>query len=521
MKEILNSPYKKFFFIGLLCHIVASWFSIGYHQIDEHFMILEFSNFKFGTVPQRVFPWEFMAKIRPTLQPTFAHFAFQFFRSIGIENPFFQVFLLRFFTAIIAWFVACKAALRFSSTFTNPKVAFWAITSIACLWFMPYLQVRFSSENYAGISFIAALLVVPSISNRDNIKAGFGQWLLMGFLLSCSFYFRFQMAFAIIGLLLWLLLNVRPLLKAYVFILIGAILAVGLNLVVDHWFYSEWIWSPIRYYEANIIKDAASTYGTTPWYDYIVLFATQGIPPISIVLMVLFFVALIKRPNQLMVFVFLPFLLGHMAVAHKEFRFLYPMVLPFLLICFSGLDEIWHNIQDKKWLRPSIKILVWSNILLMGYRCIWPAKPNHFYYKFLYNYADGKPLHLYTLGRSIYDEGHNEIYLYRPKNFSEDTIKDVDFAPFIQAQNADSLLVLSYQSQLPYQDARYYAERVYVYLPDWIMNIQLNDWQSRSDIWTVWLLRKKKFSVDIKYYLNPPLTPPRRASKPTCTQWSG
>ena len=192
MKEILNSPYKKFFLIGLLCHVVASWFSIGYHQIDEHFMILEFANFKFGTVPERVFPWEFVAKIRPTLQPTFAHFAFQFFKSIGIDNPFFQVFLLRLFTAIIAWYVACKAALRFSSTFQNAKVAFWAIASIACLWFMPYLQVRFSSENYAGIAFVAALLFIPSIQNKENIQGKTWEWLLMGFLLSGSFYFRFQ-----------------------------------------------------------------------------------------------------------------------------------------------------------------------------------------------------------------------------------------------------------------------------------------------------------------------------------------
>ena len=61
-----------------------------------------------------------------------------------------------------------------------------------------------------------------------------------------------------------------------------------------------------------------------------------------------------------------------------------------------------------------------------------------------------------------------------------------------QSQSQDSLLVLSYQAQLPFNDPRYDAKRVYVYLPDWIMNIQLNDWQSRSDIWTVWLLRKKK-----------------------------
>jgi phosphatidylinositol glycan class B len=492
MKELLNSTYQKFFLIGLLCYIVASWFSLGYHQIDEHFMILEYANFKFGLVPKRVYPWEFLSKIRPTLQPTFVYYTLQGFKSLGIIDPFFQVFLLRLFTAILAWFITCKAILRFSKSFLNQKVVFWTIASITCFWFMPYLQVRFSSENYAGITFVIALLVLPSTNNQQNIQSPWWRWMLIGFLLSCSFYFRFQMAFAILGLLLWLMLYVRPLFKIYFFLLIGALFAIGLNLLVDYWFYGEWILTPLRYYEANITKDLASSYGTTPWYDYFILFITQGVPPISIILLVLFFVALIKRPNQLLVFVFIPFLLGHMFVPHKEFRFLYPMVIPFLLICFSGLDEIWKIIQEKKWLVPSLKVLVWFNLLLLGYRCVWPAKPNHFYYNFLYHYANGKPLHLITLGKGIYDEGHNEIYLYRPKGFVEDTMPEIAFAPFLQTQNADSLLVLSYQAKLPYTDSRYNTELVYVYLPKWIVNIQLNDWQSRSDIWTIWMLRKKE-----------------------------
>ena len=128
----------------------------------------------------------------------------------------------------------------------------------------------------------------------------------------------------------------------------------------------------------------------------------------------------------------------------------------------------------------------------MAYRCVWPAKPNHFYYKFLNEYAQGKAIHLHTLGRGIFDEGFNEIYLYRPADFTEDTMSEQNFVPYMQHQNADSLLVLSYQATLPFSDPRYTQERLYVYLPDWIMNIQLKDWQSRSDIWSVWLLRKKK-----------------------------
>jgi hypothetical protein len=132
------------------------------------------------------------------------------------------------------------------------------------------------------------------------------------------------------------------------------------------------------------------------------------------------------------------------------------------------------------------------NLVLLAYRCVWPANPTHFYYKFLYQYAQDKPVHLITLGRGIFDEGYNEIYLYRPKCFNEDTMPEIAFPHFIQHQNADSLLVMSYQAQLPYIDSRYTYNRLYVSLPDWIMNIQLNDWQSRSDIWCLWLLRRKK-----------------------------
>jgi phosphatidylinositol glycan class B len=357
---------------------------------------------------------------------------------------------------------------------------------------MPYLNVRFSSENCAGIAFLVSLLCVPGIFRRGVIDARPGHWLACGFFLALSFYFRFQMAFAILGLMVWLTLYARPLWKVYLLLLTGALFGLGLNLLVDHWFYGEWVLTPFRYYEANIIKDAASDYGTTPWYDYIVLFLTQGVPPISWILFILFCVGLVKRPMQLMVFVFLPFLLGHMLVPHKEFRFLYPMVIPFLWICFSGLDEIWEKLQHRRWLMPVFRTLVVVNMVLLGYRIVWPAKPNHFYYKFLNAYAGEKPIHLYTLGRGIYDEGYNEIYLYRPKYFTEDTMPEVQFKPFMQQQQSDSLLVMSYQAQLPYHDPHYTEQRLYVYLPDWIMNIEMNDWQSRSDIWTIWLLRRKK-----------------------------
>jgi phosphatidylinositol glycan class B len=491
MKELLDSPFKKFFLLSLLCNLIASWFSLGYHQIDEHFMILEFASFKFGTVPASVVPWEFTEQIRPTLQPAFAYYVFSFLRTIGIDDAFVQVFLLRMLSCIAAWYVGCKTALRLAPRLESEQPRFWWLVSATCLWFVPYLQVRFSSENFAGITFLAALLCVPGVYNKSVYRESGGRWILAGLLLGLSFYFRFQMAFAIAGLLVWIALYARPLVKVYLLLLTGAAIAVSLNLLVDHWFYDAWVLTPYNYFHANIVRGAASSYGTTPWYDYIVLFATQGIPPISWVLLLLFFTGLVKRPVQVMVFALVPFLLGHMVVGHKEFRFLYPVFLPFLFICFSGLQSIWDSIAGKKWLRPVLSVLVAVNMLLLCYRCLWPAKTNHLYYKFLYEYGKGKPLHLITIGRSIYDEGHNEIYLYRPAGFSEDTLSEEQFQTYLLRQQPDSALVMSYQAVLPSENSAYEAKRLYVYLPAWIMNIQLNDWQSRSDIWSVWLLRKK------------------------------
>lgn len=492
MKEILHSPYKKFFLFGLLCIVVSSWFSMGYQQMDEHFMILEFSNYRLGLAPQNTIPWEYTEKIRPSLQPTIAHSVFQAFHAIGIHSPFFHVFVLRLLAGLLAWFVSCKVALRLAGTMADETVRKWWIMAVSCLWFMPYLGVRFSSENFAGFTLMAGLLVVPGIFKRGNIIAANARWFFSGLLLASAFYFRFQIAFSIIGILLWLLLYARPLWKAYVFLFLGALVAVGINLMLDHWFYNAWVLTPFNYFEANIVKDAASTYGTTPWYDYIVLFVTQGIPPISCILLVLFIMALVKKPMQLMMFVFIPFILGHMLVPHKEFRFIFPMILPFLALSFSGLQEIRESIKNKKWLMPAFRVLVVFNLVLMAYRCFWPASNTHSYYKYLYNYAQDKPVHLITIGRGVFDEGYNQITLYRPKYLAEDTTDNEAYPALINTQNADSVLVMSYHTSLPYHDPRYTEQLLYVHLPQFLLHNNFNDWQARSDIWSLWLLRKKK-----------------------------
>ena len=53
----------------------------------------------------------------------------------------------------------------------------------------------------------------------------------------------------------------------------------------------------------------------------------------------------------------------------------------------------------------------------------------------------------------------------------------------------DGALLLSQDLQLknPPKDAA--TERIYAYFPDWILNVNLNDWQSRTRMWSLYKVR--------------------------------
>ena len=62
----------KFLFLVSAIYIITAFFSVGYHQLDEHYQILEFANYKLGLTYPGYLAWEFDAHIRPSLQPLIA-----------------------------------------------------------------------------------------------------------------------------------------------------------------------------------------------------------------------------------------------------------------------------------------------------------------------------------------------------------------------------------------------------------------------------------------------------------------
>ena len=147
------------FIIPALVYLLAAIFSNGYHHPDEHYQLIEFAGLQAGWNQPADLPWEYSAQIRPTLQPSIAFIIFSIFNFLGVRDPFHLATILRLITAVFALF-----SINFFIKSFLPLIkkhlhtAFILISYL--LWFLPNINVRFSSETWAGLCFLFAIALI-------------------------------------------------------------------------------------------------------------------------------------------------------------------------------------------------------------------------------------------------------------------------------------------------------------------------------------------------------------------------
>ncbi|MFN0212874.1 MAG: hypothetical protein ACKVT2_01355, partial [Saprospiraceae bacterium] len=256
---------------------IAAWCTIGYHHPDEHFQIWEFANYKLGQIPAADLPWEFPARMRPGLQPFLAYSTVGVARILGFDDPFLQTFFTRLICGLLAIWVYWSWCAWLERDLKNPVSARWLRIGVLFFWFMPYLHVRFSSENTAAICFFGGLLLllqqIENLQNRFHWKI-----LVAGLLLGISFFFRYQIAFAGLGLVAWLLFHKKLGWLSWAALITGASLATAIGFAADFWLYGEWTCAPCNYFSTNILHSEAK-FGTEPWWWYFQGTAVALLPP--------------------------------------------------------------------------------------------------------------------------------------------------------------------------------------------------------------------------------------------------
>lgn len=477
--------YRNVSLISLLIFILTAWFSIGYHHPDEHFQILEFANYKLGGTPLADLPWEYHSQIRPALPVFIAFCLFKVFGFIGISDPFLLAFLLRLITAVIAWRILQKLAIYVSASFQTEggKKIFFAL--IFLLWFMPYISVRFSSENLAAIAFLIALYKIIKFKEYER-REQFLALIFAGFLLGLSFYFRFQMGFAIFGLTAWLIFIEKLNWKFFFVLFFGGLLSVAICILIDFWFYGIWVLTPVNYFTANIVEDIASKWGVTPWWDYFYLFFIQGIAPISIPLLIFFFVGVFRKYKSVFLWCFVPFLIAHFMVGHKETRFMFPMIFSFIYLCAVGID---YFISTQKWVKVRmivLYLLVIVNVPFLLYRSFSPARELISYQEFLYDFAEDKEIELVCMEQEIYRTVEMNIWFYRSHNVHCLVVEnEIGFDNYLQTEHPNEVYFVERKSPESDSYKGYTEETLYSILPDWVLKININDWTSRAKIWKI------------------------------------
>lgn len=311
--------------IILIVYIASIYFNVGFFQADEHFQIIEFANAKLGYSATEQLPSEYHERIRSTLQPTIACTIFASFAFFNIQDPYLLALILRTLTALLA-LVSIRYFTRYilqAQTIKKPTIYIYLAYLLA---FIPFINSRFSSETWSGLVFLIALTYGLN-ENRKNYAT-------LGILLGISFLFRFQLGIAIAGALVWMVQTKKLDTKKLSKVILGMLSAVVCGTILDSWFYGETTFTAWNYFEATLITTDSPSFGNQPWHFYFSTTLTTFGTLLGTTLLISFFTFLLFYPKHILTWIWLPFLLVHIFIPHKELRFLIPLAntLPLIII---------------------------------------------------------------------------------------------------------------------------------------------------------------------------------------------
>lgn len=493
MNLAAHKKYRRSFLLGLLVLVVTSWFSVGYNHPDEHFQVLEFCNYKLFHSPLADLPWEYSNHCRSALQPFVAFGLCKSMVALGVYDPFIAAFLLRLGMSILAWWVTCRMVLLLLPEFVTPRGRDIFVGCNFFLWFVPYLGVRFSAENTSAVFFFLALSFIMQeggAGKRRRVISLFVAGLLLGFTL----FLRLQMGFAFVGLAVWMLFFKKVPFTEIAMLIFGGLVAAGLSVLVDYWFYGVWFFSPYNYFNVNIIQNVAAKFGVQPWWYYFVLFFQYGFAPLALCLIPLFFIGVWKKPRHVMALICVPFFLGHFLVGHKEMRFLFPLSYAFIFLISTGIDTLLQNPAwgQSKLFNGFYKLMVGLNIGMLVFKMFMPSQEVIRYFEFISGYSKKHNTTLIAFNKSPFRLDTAVLNFYKPNKVEVVVLHNPDSLTTVLNDTAGrSYIFLSHDLHPEKQLPNCHTERLYSFFPDWLLAINLNHWQDRSNIWAVYSVRKE------------------------------
>lgn len=480
-------PETKVKYAALAVFFVTAWFSIGHNKPDEHFQILEFAQYKLGLIDAADLPWEFNARIRSAIQPWLALIFIKSLHFVHVTNPFTIALIMRLFSALLLWAVIYRLSVALRQKYFHDRM--WAdlfYYSSFFVWFVPYLCVRFSSENFSTLFLLLALLSLTLDARSYKNLA------LTGLFLGLSALFRYQLAIPAAGIFLWLLIVAKVPVRR---ILVSAASFAGMiafGYMLDYLFYNEAVFTLWNYFKVNLLEGRAAEFSTEPWYFYLLEFLVYGIPPISTVLFIFFVYGAYRLRNDLFVWAIVPYILVHFILSHKELRFMFPAFYPLIFLAVYGMMEFFRARPVKRYLRRLFYVLAGVNAVFLLIVMFKPANEMIGNYRYLYENIDlGKRTIVNVKIENYKLLAGLRITFYAPDSCRTEQVESLDdLSGFLLDNNIDTCFFVYRKFDLDREIAGYHAEKVYSSYPEWIKKLKWIDWQKALDTHSIFLLSR-------------------------------
>ena len=513
--------FWKWLLLSLFFHILTSFFSVGYQAVDEHFQILEFLSYKMGGTPAYDLPVEFGEKMRPWLQVAIYYQIIGGAKFLGITNPHTWAVLIREMTGLMGWLSLVGLSQCSLIWFKKLQTQRLAIVLLSTLWYFPAMHARPSSEGLGGTAFVLgitllylALSIKPATEEPIRKFCGLiplqspWAWILGGAFLGLSFEARFQMALMILGGGLWFLVYSNLSWKKYLLIFFGFSGTFILGRLADYWGYGDWSFSPWRYFNYNILRGEVSRYGQSPWWDIFRMSITESWPVLGILLATLSVVGWLRFPKHLLTWCQVPFFIVHCLIAHKEYRFFFPIgnAAPILALLSltskktGSLLEIsaFHSLFQipSKWINNLLSkfmagfLILNNSVGLLALSIIPMARNIQFQEAISKRIIPGQKFSIYSAGRDPFVISGNPTYFFRPQELDFHPVKNLgDLADFPPPMQTYWVFDDSFDLSAPLKQKLPHCHKSFSTLPSWVLYLNWNQWVSRSNAWSLYECR--------------------------------
>ena len=325
MATIKLDGFKLLALAALATRIYALSATKGFLHPDNLYQIVEPAHirvFGYGIVP-----WEFVYGIRSWLQPLLVSMVFKLgmaFGITGIEQLIFLSRCLMILASLALLYVVYETGLTLYNRTVGLYSLFFAVFS-GMLWLWSAdVNAHIPSTLYTT----AALLLF-----YGGWREGSGRhYFISGLALGVAFMFRFDSLLFIIPLSLFTVWSRRFVKTGY--FASGLILALLLQGVLDYLTWGSFMHSPLAFIDHNLLQNKSSIFGRAPMFFYLLVLC------IHMPCLFLLTYAVEKRDETgFLLLNAAAFFIAYSLVAHKEMRFMMPVLPLFFVLAGRGLER--------------------------------------------------------------------------------------------------------------------------------------------------------------------------------------